>query len=386
MTKTEYGHSMSFICQNWDSYPAFMHAKGGSSGTPFERSLEKVGESHLNKQIDRDGQPHDDRNTWNNWHLIPTSRPTFAMPSQKTNTVEIPGTDGYVDLSYALTKYPTFGNREGSFEFIVENDFKPWQILYSEIAAFLHGQRLRCVLEDDPEYYYEGRFWIDNWKSNNDGTWSNITLGYSVEPYKTAILSTADAWLWDPFNFYTGVIPTGFFNCIELTNTNAELETELSDLTDSSGVWKKTIELTGLQGKKPQCPIIYWTPNVILGDSAISLKRAALTMDYVNNSIGINYNSSGYKFFGLWISSQSFEIKLDKLSYGIDYIGVYNKDIFGQADNGAGKYYPDNIGTKTTYMFRDNDFILYDAYMRQNSYVRFRGNGYLTIEFNRGDL
>ena len=37
-------------------------------------------------------------------------------------------------------------------------------------------------------------------------------------------------------------------------------------------------------------------------------------------------------------------------------------------------------------MFKDNDFILYDAYMRQNAYVKFRGQGYLTIDFNRGEL
>ena len=232
MKNTEYGHSISFISQNWDSYPRFMHAK--QSGSSTIRALEKVGESSFIKSLDRDGQPHDDRNTWNNWHLIPTSRPTFSMPSQKTNSIEIPGTDGVIDLSYALTKYPTFSNREGSFEFIVENDFKPWNVLYSEIAAFIHGQRLRCVLEDDPEYYYEGRFWIESWNSNNNGTYSTITIGYSVNPYKTLILSTSDTWIWDPFNFYTGVIPEGIFKSQLVSSPISDLETDVSELTDES--------------------------------------------------------------------------------------------------------------------------------------------------------
>ena len=376
MKNTEYGHSISFISQNWDSYPRFMHAR--QSGSSTIRALEKVGESSFIKSLDRDGQPHDDRNTWNNWHLIPTSRPTFSMPSQKTNSIEIPGTDGAIDLSYALTKYPTFSNREGSFEFIVENDFKPWNVLYSEIAAFIHGQRLRCVLEDDPEYYYEGRFWIESWNSNNNGTYSTITIGYSVNPYKTLILSTSDTWIWDPFNFYTGVIPEGIFKSQLVSSPISDLETDVSELTDESSAWGKTIELTGNQGKKPQVPLIYWVPT--LGQVP---PRSLLTINYVNNSIGINYNLTGYKildFRGSYGTNNSLS------SIGIEYLGMYDSDIFGQSDDGEGKFYPTGHGRFNVYVFKDNDLILYDAYMRQNAYIRFRGYGYLTLEFNRGDL
>ena len=377
MKHTEYGHSISFISQNWESYPRFMHAKEVDSKTV--RALEKVGESSFDKSLDRDGQPHDDRNTWNNWHLIPSSRPTFAMPAQKINSIEIPGTDGDIDLSYELTKYPTFSNREGSFEFIVENDFRPWNVLYSEIAAFLHGQRLRCVLEDDPEYYYEGRFRVEAWNSSNDGTYSRITIGYSVKPYKTSILSSADDWLWDPFNFYTGIIPNGIFRSQRINSSNADLDLALGSLDESSSAWTKTIELTGNQGKKPQVPTIYWAP--ILGSTP---QRNLLTLDYVNNSIGINYNRSGYKILdprGSYGSGSSLS------SINVECLGQYTTDIFGQTPaETQGIFYPSNVGPYNVYMFKDNDFILYDAYMRQNAYVKFRGQGYLTIDFNRGEL
>ena len=45
------------------------------------------------------------------------------------------------------------------------NDFKPWHMAYSDIMDYLHGQKLRAVLEDDPEYFYEGRFTVNVWKS-----------------------------------------------------------------------------------------------------------------------------------------------------------------------------------------------------------------------------
>ena len=57
------------------------------------------------------------KNTWEDWHLVPTSRPLFLPPKQKKSITDIPGGDGVLDMSEALTGYPVFNNREGSFEF-----------------------------------------------------------------------------------------------------------------------------------------------------------------------------------------------------------------------------------------------------------------------------
>ena len=114
------------------------------------------------------------KNTWDNWHIVPSSRPVFNPPKQKVNTLDIQGGNGIIDLSESLTGYPVYNNREGSFEFIVMNDYKPWQETYSDIADYIHGQKMRAVLEDDPQYYYEGRFSVNSWKSDKD--WSKITI------------------------------------------------------------------------------------------------------------------------------------------------------------------------------------------------------------------
>lgn len=123
-----------------------------------------------------------DKNTWDDWRLVPASRPVFNPPAQKVKTLEIPGGDGVIDLSQSLTGYPVYQNRTGSIEFIVMNDFKPWHMAYSDIMDYLHGQKLRAILEDDPEYFYEGRFVVNAWKSEKD--WSRITIDYDVGPYE----------------------------------------------------------------------------------------------------------------------------------------------------------------------------------------------------------
>lgn len=145
-----------------------------------------------------------EKNTWEDWHLIPSSRPLVAPPAVKTSYVEIPGGNGSIDLTETLSGRPTFQNRSGSWEFVCDNDFLPWHVLYSEIMNYLHGRKFRCYLEDDPEYYYEGRFSVNQWSSAQK--YSVIVINYNVAPFKKDIHDSDDEWEWDPFNFETGII------------------------------------------------------------------------------------------------------------------------------------------------------------------------------------
>ena len=176
----------------------------------FYNNPEDIVKSYANSQVEH-------TNTWENWHILPTSRPVFVPPEVKENYIDIPGGNGALDLSEALTKYPTYNNRTGSFEFRVMNHYEKdgklvleskridrWAERYSEIMEYLHGRCLYAVLDDDPLWFYQGRFSVDEWKS--DDTWSVITIGYNVNPFKWSITSSTGPWLWDPFNFETGII------------------------------------------------------------------------------------------------------------------------------------------------------------------------------------
>ena len=176
-----------------------------------------------------------EKNTWDDWHLVPASRPVFNPPAQKVKTLDVPGGDGILDLSESLTGYPVYENRSGSFEFYVMNDYSPWHMAYSDIMDYLHGQVLRAILEDDPEYFYEGRFTVNAWKSEKD--WSKLVIDYSVKPYKQSLISSIDDWLWDPFNFQNGIIRSKVFRDIAVTEEEKTL------------IWEKR-----LFGRAPLCP------------------------------------------------------------------------------------------------------------------------------------
>lgn len=145
-------------------------------------------------------------NTWDDWHLIPASRPLFNPPGVRTNYIEIPGMDGILDATELLSGRPLYENRTGSNEFYVMNGYGSWAGRYSEIMNYLHGKKVKAILEDDPFYYYYGRMTVNQWKSEKD--WSKIVLDYDFYPYKMETRDpNADGdWLWDPFSFVDGVI------------------------------------------------------------------------------------------------------------------------------------------------------------------------------------
>lgn len=151
-------------------------------------------------------------NTWDDWHLVPTSRPLVVPPPVKTHFIEIPGRDGVLELSQAIYGKPLYSNRSGSWEFMilqpwdVQKCFEPeeWYERYSTIMNYIHGKELDVILDDEPDFYYTGRLSVESLSSQKD--WSTITINYNFEPYKKEIGSSAARWLWDPFNFETDTV------------------------------------------------------------------------------------------------------------------------------------------------------------------------------------
>ena len=152
-------------------------------------------------------------NTWDEFHIVPTTRPFVAPPELKSNEVDVPGSDGVLDFTEFPQGRSTFQNRTGSWEFIIMNDFcQPvtthleWYTAYSNIMNYLHGKTFRVVLEDDLSYFYEGRLTVNEYASEEK--YSKITIDYNLSPFKWSIPKTGDDWLWDPFNFDSGIVPS----------------------------------------------------------------------------------------------------------------------------------------------------------------------------------
>lgn len=126
-----------------------------------------------------------DKHSWNDWHLAPTSKPVFSPPQPKEIKIEIPGADGVIDLSTALTGRTLFNNRTASFGFYMVEGYGSFDDRYSEILNCIHGKSLNIVLTDEPDWTYHGRCKIELDEIPTDDSMVIITITVDADPYKT---------------------------------------------------------------------------------------------------------------------------------------------------------------------------------------------------------
>lgn len=144
-----------------------------------------------------------EKHSYVNWNLMLTSK-KIGLPEPKKETIDIPGSDGELDFTESLTGDVKYSNRTLEFTFFADVSYKMWYVLLSEITNYLHGQRLKIILDDDRNFYYIGRAEVDQF--NTDRIIGQIVIKCDVEPYKYDLTSSEEDWLWDPFSFEDGII------------------------------------------------------------------------------------------------------------------------------------------------------------------------------------
>ena len=119
--------------------------------------------------------------SWDDFSLI-LSEKTIGSPSPKTETIDIPGGDGVLDLTeyFGEVKY---NNRKLEFVFSTKVPQSEFLALFSRVQNALHGQKMRIVLDDDPEWCYIGRITVSEWKANK--VIGKLTIDCDCEPYRT---------------------------------------------------------------------------------------------------------------------------------------------------------------------------------------------------------
>lgn len=146
------------------------------------------------------GQKH----TWRDWGLRMVAC-QIPMPEAQTMTVDVPGMDGVIDLTEALTGAVCYQNRELTFQFDhTEGNMARWHAMRGQIAAYCHGKRMKMILDNDRGYYYYGRVHVELTKGNAIN--SLVALTINAEPYRYEVATSSEPWLWDAFSFAAGII------------------------------------------------------------------------------------------------------------------------------------------------------------------------------------
>lgn len=141
----------------------------------------------------------------NDWGLAIGNNDYIGEPEQETTLISVPGRDGLIDASEVIAGRPIFSRRKISIEVGGLHDRYDWDSVMSGIRNKIHGQMCHIIFDNDPNYYWRGRVEVNSFDRNRRLGTFEIEMP-NAEPYKYALTSSAEPWLWDPFNFETDII------------------------------------------------------------------------------------------------------------------------------------------------------------------------------------
>lgn len=130
---------------------------------------------------------------------------SLPKPKAKTASIDIPYASGKIDLTEAGGDLFYEDRESVKFEFLIyDGRYAAHEAKIADLALLLQGQKVKVILDCDKSYYYLCRLHINTTKSNT--VLSKIVLEGTAEPFKYELSASDEGWIWDTFNFETGII------------------------------------------------------------------------------------------------------------------------------------------------------------------------------------
>ena len=155
----------------------------------------------------KNGVQFDDYHSIYTWGLI-TTNIQIGEPEVKTTYIDIPGASGVLDLTEAggevnyKTRTITLNFTKPETDTLEHSD---GYLFEQKISRAIHGQKMNITFDSDKTFYWSGRVHITDFDMSNKGQ-INITVEIDADPYKYDVSFDGDKWLWDTFDFNSGII------------------------------------------------------------------------------------------------------------------------------------------------------------------------------------
>ncbi len=120
-----------------------------------------------------------DKHSINDWDLLMVSK-SIGDAEPKIIDVDIPGANSKLDLS-EWTGEVLYNNRTLIFNFDIYDNPSNWWNLKRQITNYLHGKKLKIILDQDNSYYYYGRCKVTDF--SNETTVAHITIECDCDPF-----------------------------------------------------------------------------------------------------------------------------------------------------------------------------------------------------------
>lgn len=142
--------------------------------------------------------------TLDDWGCYMHNRQKIAPPAIKWLTEDIPGGNGKLNYTKALSGRVNYNTRLIHIELFVKEPMKAWDAVYSKMLDALHGQHMHIIFDSDLNYYWDGWTYINELQSQKK--MGIMVIEAEVDPYKYELHSSLEDWKWDELNFEDGII------------------------------------------------------------------------------------------------------------------------------------------------------------------------------------
>lgn len=126
--------------------------------------------------------------TWRDFRAVIQNADVVGSPAPNTSYVEVPGGNGHIDLTEALTGDVTYSNRTLTFQLALKTTPALWPQVTNRIYNALHGRAVQVILDEEPTHYFYGRADVESAaRTRNAG---QVTISVDCDPYRYEIEET----------------------------------------------------------------------------------------------------------------------------------------------------------------------------------------------------
>ena len=165
------------------------------------------------------------KHTYKDYGLVINNTSTVEEPSPKTNFVDVPGSSTRLDLTETLTGQVEYNSRSVSFTLGKLLEPSRWPILYRELIYTYQGKEVKVILDDEPEYYYQGRAELSDFSRSQ--MLGSFKFTVDADAYKYEVYDSTEDWAWDSLNFETAVLREDYSDIEVSSSANKFIEGSL---------------------------------------------------------------------------------------------------------------------------------------------------------------
>lgn len=130
------------------------------------------------------GATINNEHTLRDWRAAITNSDIISVPEPNLTVLEIPGRNGRLDLSEALTGDVTYGNRTIKLELASSVSLQTWYEKCLNIFNTYHGKTVTVTFDDDLNHYYTGRASVSDPQRVRNG--GSFVFTVNAEPFRYA--------------------------------------------------------------------------------------------------------------------------------------------------------------------------------------------------------